>query len=112
VRALRSVADARDTQPAALGPLTDSVSRRTTDPKVPTATGTRKRATKCVRGPPEPGFTDTFVDGPGLAAWAPVAPATTTAAVARARPSTPRSRGVQLRIELDLSITSPPLQWL
>jgi hypothetical protein len=95
---LRSVADARDTHRATRGPLTDSVSRRVTEPKLPVATGTRKRKVKSVRGPPNPGVTDTFVDGWRLAACVEAASPTVSATVA---PS------AAPRIHLD--ITSPPL---
>jgi hypothetical protein len=98
VRALRSVADARDTHPATRGPLADSVSRRVTEPKVPVATGTRKRKVKCVRGLPDPGVTDTFVDGRRPAACVEAASPTVSATVA---PS------AAPRVHLD--ITSPPL---
>src|ERR1700744_979231 len=55
---------------AARGPLTDTVSLRTTEPNAPVATGMRKRRTKCVWGVPDPGLTVTRVVGPRVAAVA------------------------------------------
>jgi hypothetical protein len=109
-RAVRSVAVALDLHALPRGPLTDSVSLLTTDPKVPAAAGTRKRKAKWVRGPPDPGVTDTFVDGPRLAACAGAAATATAATATTAAPSAPLTRGARPRIQLDLPISSPPLR--